>query len=578
MIEGLLASEGDVNALRHGLSLTKSWLGMVNGPFGFHQPLAGGENKTGSATKVDVWPYGASAVEWSHAKLGPSGVAAWKFPINKTNIGNHEGTATDGDQDAVLGMAYLAGALKYPPDFVDLVIRAVISFASADLGYPDMYRTLPDGSRIFVPRLGSMWGGLTPEKGPYKTKQQPWCFSPGYFAPAHYRTFRDFITRHWRKEFDDYLPQHLDGSPTSMGELVGAFNSVVIAGYNILYYSSCESGSVSNWVGVKAPCDKGSDGLNCMGVPWAHTPYVGEERGECAQSGTSFGSFGADASRTSWRVDMDYALFREESTRVVMYDREGYLNTDIVFGSQTYLNRVARQYMWKSWCDGGVPGDCMNFTQDPERSPWRLAYAWDVDKFNATGVTCANVPNAPESWWAGFMAYPTFTAFVAPHGGYSSAEMSNWMDTFASMCDFTKVDKWEYKKGGKPKGAICLDSYFEASQAVISTLVMAGHVTHMVELTAEEEADRDRKWSELMVAASDNLLISKAQAGHGAFGQALRQSEARFGYAPSVAVFFLSSVLVAAWGIRRRRILRQDPRYDSLLQSRSLEAGLSPSV
>merc|ERR1719336_875917 len=117
-------------------------------------------------------------------------------------------------------MVYLAKSLSYSSDFVDMVIRAIISFASADLGFPDMYRTLPDGAKMFVPRLGSMWGGLTPEKGKYKTKQQPWCFSPGYFAPAHYRSFRDFVVSNWKKDFDDYLPPHEDGSLSSLDELV----------------------------------------------------------------------------------------------------------------------------------------------------------------------------------------------------------------------------------------------------------------------------------------------------------------------------------------------------------------------
>jgi len=574
MIEGLLASEtGDVTALRNGLSLTKSWLGMVNGPGGFSQPLGGGEDKVGSSTEVDVWPYGVSAIEWSHQKLGPAGVAAWKFPINKTNIPYHEGTATDGDQDALLGMVYLAGALKYPSDFVDVVIRAIISFASADLGFPDMYRTLPDGSRIFVPRLGSMWGGLTPEDGPYKTKQQPWCFSPGYFAPAHYRSFRDFISAHWKKDFDEYLPKQVDGTLTFLDDLVGAFNSVVVAGYNILYYSSCESGSVSNWVGVKAPCDT-KDGLNCAGVPWANTPYVGPEHGECAQSGTSFGSFGADASRTSWRVAMDYALYREESTRVVMYDRSGHISEDVVFGAQTYLNRVARQYMTQAQCDGGQPGDCMNFTLDPGRSPYKLAYAWDVEKFNASGVMCPNVPNPPESWWAGFMAYPTFTAFVAPHGGVSALEMSNWMDTFASMCDFHAVDKWKYKKGGKPKGAICLDSYFEASQAVISTLVMAGHVSPMVVLTEEEireaavqaalnKAKSEAKESDEDTTTSKVNVIFKAEALGRPVAQHIQPS-ARLATLPTVTCSCLFMVALATLAVRCSRRPRPT-RYDPLL-------------
>jgi len=556
MIEGLLASEGDATSLKNGLSLLKSWLGMVNGPGLFQQPLGGGESKTGSSTKADVWPYGMSAVEWSHEMMGPSGVAAWKFPINKTNILDNEGTATDGDQDAVLGMVYLAGALRYPYDFVDMVVRAIIAFASADLGFPDMYRTLPDGARIYVPRLGSMWGGLTPETGPFKTKQQPWCFSPGYFAPAHYRTFRDFLRTHWKQEFADYLPRHRDGSFSSLDELVSGLDSVVVAGYNILYYSSCESGSVSNWVGVKAPCDN-VDGLNCPGVPWAHTPYVGEERGECAQSGTRFGSFGADASRTSWRVAMDYALFREESTKVVMYDRQGRVNEDLMFGSQAYLNRVSGQYMTQAACNGGIPGDCMNLTQDPGRSPYKLAYAWDVEKFNASGVMCPNVPNPPESWWAGFMSYPTFTAFVAPHGGVPAWEMSNWMDTFASMCDFENVDKWEYKKGHQPKGAICQDTYFEASQAVISTLVMAGHLSPMVYIPPQELAlveVRQRSRNAARQRSRSAETSSKPQRPHrghaGASADVIFKAEAgsRGGGPPSSSGGVGPAAASAAWG------------------------------
>jgi len=475
MIEGILAARGeDPRALNNSLSLIKSWFAMVNGGVAegtIEQPFAGGENRSASSTRVETWPYGVSAVEWSHRKLGPAGVPAWKFPINETNIKRHMGSATDGDQDAMLGMIYTAHALRYPADFVDMTVRSVIAFASADLGFPDLYRVLPNGDKVFVPKLGSMWGGLLPESGSYKTKQQPWCYSPGYFAPAHYRTMRDFVLWHWRPEFDDYLPAHQNRKPSTLHELIEAFASAIDAGYNILYYSSCASGSVSNWVGVKAACAD-PEQLNCPGVPWEHTPWVGPTGGTCAQSGTTFGAFGADASRSAWRVAMDYALYREQSHHVKMYDRQGNVDEGLRFGAQRFLNRIVGQYSTRSICDGGIPGDCFRNTT----SPFRLAYAFDVKKFNATDVMCPNVPNQPMSWWAGFMAYPTFAAFVAPYDEISAEQMTNWMDTFASICNFSAVDKWEYSRGGKPRGAICLDTYFEASQAVIATMVMSDNL------------------------------------------------------------------------------------------------------
>jgi len=475
MIEGLEAVRGSRDALERGLALVKSWLGMVYGPANFEgwvHPLGGGlPGNALSAADVLTWPYGVSSIREATGP-GIAGLPSWKFPLDQCE-GNCNGTATDGDQDALLGMIYLAAALGYPDDFVDMVMRTVITFASADLGFPDIYRTLPGGERIFVPKMGSSWGGLTPDSGAYKTQQAPWCYSPGYFGPAHYRTFRDFARSRWRPHFANYLPKHVNSQPSTLEELLVAFDGAVTSGYNILYYSSCNSGAVSNWVGVGAACgvnDTGS-GLNCEGIPWKYTPYVGTEKETCNSSGTAFGQFGADASRAPWRIAMDHVLYRNESRLVTMYDRDGKVDESITFGSQEYLNRIVGQYVRHSKCNGGKAGDCLTPDSNPPYSPWKLATAWDSHRRDPVpDLTCDGVPAGPDSWWGGYLAYPTFSAFVAPFSQITPEESLCWMDTFSCICNV---------KSDTPTGPICQTTYFDVSQAVISTMIMATSLTKL---------------------------------------------------------------------------------------------------
>merc|ERR1712137_582938 len=239
----------------------------------------------------------------------------------------------DGDEDAALGMIYLAASLGYPQDFVDMTVRTIISFASGDLGFPDLYRTLADGTKVFVPKGGSQWGGLLSDVGKWSSSQAGGCYNPSYFAPGHYRVFRDFVVSHWRSEFSAYLPPHLDGPASTMQELTEAFDGAIIAGYNLLEHSSCDSGVVANWVGSAASCSDADD-ISCAGVPWANTPFVGAS-GQCSASGTVWGGWGADASRTPWRIAMDYVLYPEESIKVRMFTTSGSLNPSSTFNAQT---------------------------------------------------------------------------------------------------------------------------------------------------------------------------------------------------------------------------------------------------
>mmetsp|Transcript_80962 Transcript_80962/g.196302 ORF Transcript_80962/g.196302 Transcript_80962/m.196302 type:complete len:642 (+) Transcript_80962:51-1976(+) len=483
MVEGVQAAAGNQTSLKNGLALMKAWLGMVQGPaHTFKKPTSGSPDRViqplggadgvhpGAATKVDVPPYGVSAIDpQGPAARGPSGVAAWKYPINACSWGLCTGSATDGDEDAVFGMIYLAAALGYPDDFTDTVMRAVISVASADLGFPDLYRTLPDGTKVFVPKGGSMWGGLAPSEGRFKTTLEPGCINPSYFSPASYRLFRDFVKAHWKFNFDKYLPPHLNGDKSTLFELMEAFDGAVIGGYNLLYRSTCSSGVVSNWAGSQAECSDQTS-LSCDGVPWAFTPHVGAQ-GTCSVSGTKWGSWGKDACRGPWRIAMDYVLYPAESTEVKMYDTNGHRDHSIDFNSKTYLNRLARQYTQNAKCNGGKPGDCDRYGRtDAEK----LAPAF-VAELGAPDLTCDNVPHAPEpNWWAAEMSHPTFAGFVAPLGSLSAAESASWLDTFAKICNFSSLSSYDDMDTQHGVADLCSKTYFQASQQVISAMVMSG--------------------------------------------------------------------------------------------------------
>jgi len=488
MVEGMMAAQGDGWAKELALGLLRSWLGMAQGDN--HDPdlaLGGASEPDGSAEKVDSLPYGQSAIKGN----GPAGVVTWKFPRHLCAANDPwkpcHGSAADGDVDAVLGAIYLAGALGYPEGLVDIAVRLIITFASADLGFPDMYRTLPDGKRVFVPKAGSQWGGLTPPGGRFKTLGPEWCYNPAYFAPAHYRTFKKFLAQVWEDRFDAYLPHHLDGTPSKLSEIVAAFDGAILAGYNILYYSSCDSGTVSNWVGVMAACESDED-LSCGGVPWQYTPFVGKDQGQCSTSGTRWGTFGADAGRTFWRLAMDYVLHTEDSEHVDIYWRSGWVNGNITFNARLFLNRVVTQYRRYAECDGSVVGGCdCHYPGCVENATQaiKLAAAFAVDRWPRTpGLTCDNVPHHGQAWWAGFMAYPTFTAFVAPYDitldfpqenntltPLSEIQQRTWMDTFAHICNFSNFTE---EGGWQIFGKVCQTTYFHVSQETISTMLMSG--------------------------------------------------------------------------------------------------------
>jgi len=607
MVEGMMASQGDGWALDLSLGLARAWLGMVHGAEKDEEPLGGAMEQNGNASRVDSWPYGVSAIPGQEKNSGPAGVATWKFPrkecygLSNTSDPCH-GSATDGDEDAVLGLVYMAPALNYSAAFVDIVIRSIISFASADLGFPDLYRTLPDGRRVYVPKLGSQWGGLTPPGGKFVRERHvpDWCYSPAYFAPAHYRIFRDFAKDNWKPEYDEYLPPHLNGSKTSMQQLADAFDGAILAGYNILYYSSCESGSVSNWVGVKAPCSD-NDTLACEGVPWTHTPYVGEEKGNCSASGTGWGMFGSEGSRMPWRVAMDYILYTEESENVRMYGRDGKFDSSIKFNARHYLNRFVTQYKRFGKCDGGKLGDCdcdyggckPNNTQAIELCPAFEVQESDkgpTPSHRAPGLVCDNVPHYGQSWWAGFMSWPTFTSFIAPYTenvttddgtiiqALSTEEQTMWLESLANLCDF---DDFNDEGFWKIHGALCQKNYFHLSQEVISAMMMSGSLPSVKKNTekhkkSKQDVKQQKSNEEAQEEEEAHDVVVKVEVDAYASAGSIEAPRQRFTLAiPLLSLGLIGAIAGLAETARRRHASRRSTPGPAEL-SRLIEDDGSP--
>lgn len=168
------------------------------------------------------------------------------------------------------------------------------------------------------------------------------------------------------------------------------------------------------------------------------------------------------------------------------------MNEDIYFNARVFLNRIVTQYRHYSGCDGGVEGGCSchypGCIENETKAYW-LNAAFATDKWPRTpGLTCPHVPHHGQAWWAGFMSYPTFTAFVAPYRDevsisknasqnlkpMTARENQLWMATFAHLCNFSGYSE---EGGWEIAGKVCQKTYFHVSQEAISTMIMSGSLT-----------------------------------------------------------------------------------------------------
>ena len=192
----------------------------------------------------------------------------------------------------------------------------------------------PSGQHQIV-KLGSCWGG-------WGTQGQ----NPSYHAPGVYRLCRDYMASHDEK---------YGGSSTEGDRFSGNWETLIATSYKMLAATQCPStGLVPNWAQIF------EDGRRLR----AQTGFSG--------SGTPGAEFGAEASRTIWRVVVDFLLYPSEARPAA----------DFLSPVAKHLGKKENSGRWASSLD--VDGACLVETIHP---------GWQVNMF---------------------MAAPTFASLVCP--------------------------------------------------------------------------------------------------------------------------------------------------------------------
>ena len=228
---------------------------------------------------------------------------AWKMPIGPD--AGSLGSATDGDEDAVTGIIYLAELLD-SDEARAFAVKSIAAFVLEDLGLaaPRLNsRRVPAAGdiphslqTIWLWRGGSCWGGYdTSARGDAANRNL--CVAPAYFSPGQWRLFARYLQKHAR-----LLPDSIGHSASQLSEVL---LSAITWGYNLLHRISCPNGLVSNWWTLPGEPSK---------WPW-------QGRLLCKNSGTAAGEYGPDAVRIPWRVALDFVWF--PSARTPLFNEHG---------------------------------------------------------------------------------------------------------------------------------------------------------------------------------------------------------------------------------------------------------------
>jgi len=319
----------------------------------------------------------------------------WSMPMDKDW---KMGSATDGDQDAITGLIYLA-ELTNSDEFRKYAVRSITAFVLEDMGYANVTENsrrvpiigeIPEKHQtMYLWRTGTCGGGF--DRTSHDVNHDL-CLSPGYFSPGQWRLFQRYLKKH----------AALVPAPYSADKLGEVLESAIVWGYNMLQRIACPNGIVSNWWSLPA---KG----------W---PYQGKL--QCSNSGTQAGAYYSDAARIPWRVVLDYLWFPDAKTP--FYDEQGKLGG--TFGAKEYANRWAGAWMKliQSATTDQSAGKAAQLTKDGV-----IGLLSKLD-------TCKTVPYGftalPKNGWG---SLPVVTTFQVPMDDIAPCVGQEWLDYLANI-------------------------------------------------------------------------------------------------------------------------------------------------
>jgi hypothetical protein len=191
------------------------------------------------------------------------------------------GAAPDGDEDSIVGMIIAVKAVEsdsvrpsWYNEVYDWADRSCTQFLQDNT-------VLSSSGDHRLLKLGSCWGGWNNNGN-----------NPSYHAPGHYRVMRDFQASVTSRSYA--LPSFGDASRT----LTERWNMLIDTSYKFFATTQCpNTGLVPNWALVEQ----------------VDANTLAKQSGSFSGSGTAQHEFGAEASRTMWRVAFDAAAYPQES-------------------------------------------------------------------------------------------------------------------------------------------------------------------------------------------------------------------------------------------------------------------------
>jgi len=315
----------------------------------------------------------------------------WKYSGDLNEIVG-TGSAPDGDEDAIVGMIIALKAVENDatrPTWYDEVLdwadRSCTQFLQDNTALSNT-----ESHRIV--KLGSCWGGWDTDGN-----------NPSYHAPGHYRMMRDF---------QDSIESRAYTLPSFVN--TGSWNMVIDTSYKFLETTQCvETGLVPNWALVTE----------------VNGNVLQKQPGSFSGSGTPQYEFGAEASRTMWRVAFDAAAYPQESK-----DQ-----------SASFLSPLLNKMV-------------DNFDPSP-------ANGWEYFPEASLQACDPIVSNVFGSWqWNAFISAPVYSTLIS--------EMDN--NYFAGK-SFTQQDMVDAACGRV--SAMTDQSYYPLSWRIIAQMTLNGEVT-----------------------------------------------------------------------------------------------------